>query len=109
MDFGKSRDHIEGFEREGIKLGLERMRRIMHQLNDPQDKLKFIHVAGTNGKGSACAFLASMLTANGYKTGVYTSPAVMDVREQYVIDGKWISDEEYAEYASRVCAAEVGL
>ena len=75
----------------GVKLGLERIQGLMHQLNDPQDKLKFIHVAGTNGKGSTCAFFASMLAANGYKVGMYTSPAVMDVREQYTINGEWIA------------------
>ncbi len=92
-----------------IKLGLERMRALMHQLGDPQDKLKFIHVAGTNGKGSTCTFLASALSANGYKTGMYLSPAVMDVREQFTVNGEWISAEDYAEYAARVCSAEVGM
>ncbi|MCR5357541.1 MAG: bifunctional folylpolyglutamate synthase/dihydrofolate synthase [Lachnospiraceae bacterium] len=93
----------------GVKLGLERMRGLMHQLNDPQDNLKFIHVAGTNGKGSTCAFFASMLTANGYKVGMYTSPAVMDAREQYTINGSWITAEDYARYAAKACAADVAL
>ncbi|MCR5605113.1 MAG: bifunctional folylpolyglutamate synthase/dihydrofolate synthase [Lachnospiraceae bacterium] len=92
-----------------IRLGLERMQRLMHLLGDPQDKLRFIHVAGTNGKGSTCSFISAMLTANGYRTGMYTSPAVEDVREQYVIDGDWISSEEYADLAARVCAASVGI
>ena len=92
-----------------IKLGLERIEGLMHQLGDPQDKLRFIHVAGTNGKGSACAFLSAILSANGYKVGTYTSPAVEDVREQYVINGEWISAEDYAACAARVCAAELGL
>ncbi|MBR5406798.1 MAG: bifunctional folylpolyglutamate synthase/dihydrofolate synthase [Lachnospiraceae bacterium] len=93
----------------GVKLGLERIQGLMHQLNDPQDKLKFIHVAGTNGKGSTCAFFASMLAANGYKVGMYTSPAVMDVREQYTINGEWITKDDYARYVAKACAADVGL
>ena len=57
-----------------LKTGLERMRELMHRLGNPQDSLKFIHVAGTNGKGSTCAMLESVLRRAGYHTGLYTSP-----------------------------------
>lgn len=92
----------------GIKLGLDRIRELMHMLGDPQDRLKFIHVAGTNGKGSTCSFISAMLTANGYKVGMYTSPAVEDVREQYTINGDWISSEDYALYLAEIYAAMIG-
>ncbi len=92
----------------GIKLGLERMRELMHLLGDPQDKLKFIHVAGTNGKGSTCSFISATLQANGFKVGMYTSPAVENVREQYTINGEWISEDEYALYMAGIYAAMVG-
>lgn len=109
MDYTQARNYISGLGRSGIRLGLERMRELMHLLGDPQDKLKFIHVAGTNGKGSTCTFISAILAANGYKVGMYTSPAVEDVREQYTINGKWISREAYAELAARVCAASTGV
>ncbi|MCR5232395.1 MAG: hypothetical protein K6E53_00580 [Lachnospiraceae bacterium] len=92
----------------GIKLGLTRMRELMHLLGDPQDKLKFIHVAGTNGKGSTCSFISAALQANGFKVGMYISPAVENVREQYTINGEWISENEYALYMAEIYAAMVG-
>lgn len=114
-----------------IKLGLERIRELMHSLGDPQDNLKFIHVAGTNGKGSTCSFISAMLAANGYKVGMYTSPAVEDIREQYTITrlvrcsdvnkkytgtstddavlvSEWISDEDYAQCLAEIYAAQMG-
>ncbi len=59
----------------GSRPGLDRMRALLHRMGDPQDKLRYIHVAGTNGKGSVCAVLSSVLAAAGYKTGLFISPA----------------------------------
>ncbi len=73
---------------------LDRMYRLLDHLKDPHEKLVAIHVAGTKGKGSTCTMLASMLTANGYKTGLYTSPHVLDIRERIQIDGQMITEEE---------------
>ena len=98
----------ELMEERGIKLGLERMEELMHLLDDPQDKLKFIHVAGTNGKGSTCSFISAILSANGYRVGMYTSPAVEDVREQYAINGEWISKEDYAAYVTMLYSLLLG-
>jgi dihydrofolate synthase/folylpolyglutamate synthase len=81
----------------GIKLGLSTIRHILAQLGNPQDKLRCIHVAGTNGKGSVAASLAAVLKACGYKTGLYTSPHLVHFNERIVIDGRPISDERVVE------------
>ena len=64
----------------GQKPGLERVRRLLGKLGDPQKKLKFVHIAGSNGKGSTAAMLASVLSAAGLKTGLYTSPPLWRVQ-----------------------------
>lgn len=77
--------------------GLERIRELLKRLGNPQKQLKCIHVAGTNGKGSACAMLQSILTQNGYKTALYTSPHLIKYNERYQIDGICISDKAFAQ------------
>ena len=74
------------------RLRLESITELMNMFDNPQDKLKFIHVAGTNGKGSVCCFLQNILTDAGYKTGKYISPNMIRVNERITIDGKEISD-----------------
>ncbi len=76
------------------KLRLESIRQLLHHLGNPQNDLKFIHVAGTNGKGSVCSFLQCIFSDAGFKTGKYTSPNLIKVSERISIDGKLISDEE---------------
>ena len=77
----------------GSRPGLDRMRELMRRLGDPQDKLRYIHVAGTNGKGSVCAVLSSVLVAAGYKTGLFISPYITDFRERIQINNQPISKE----------------
>lgn len=89
-----------------IELGLGRVKAHLARLGSPQEKLRVIHVAGTNGKGSTCAMLASVLTAAGYKTGLYTSPHLRDVRERFTINGKSISKEQLARSITAALAAE---
>lgn len=97
------------------RLGLESVGSLMKHLGNPQDKLRFIHVAGTNGKGSVCVFLQSMLTHAGLKTGLFTSPNMICVNERVNIDGKIISDFdmkrmlELVEAACNKTEAEIGL
>ena len=86
----------------GSRLGLERMRELMRLLGNPQDELQFIHVAGTNGKGSVCAMLSSILSSAGYRTGLYTSPHLIRVNERMKIDGADISDEDLITTAAQV-------
>ncbi|MEE1028986.1 MAG: folylpolyglutamate synthase/dihydrofolate synthase family protein [Agathobacter sp.] len=80
-----------------IVLELDKIRELLDRLGNPQDKLKYIHVAGTNGKGSVCAMTAQILMAGGYKTGMFTSPVIFDFREQFLINGNPISQEEMEE------------
>ena len=79
-----------------IDLGLDRVKRCLARLGDPQEKVPAFHVAGTNGKGSTCAILASVLRAAGYRVGLYISPHLLDVRERITINGKAISRPDFA-------------
>ena len=65
--------------------GLERGRQLLHDMNNPEKSLKIIHVAGTNGKGSVCAYIAGILQHNGYKTGLFTSPHLDDITERCLL------------------------
>lgn len=80
-----------------INLGLERIRAILELMGNPQKKLKCVHVAGTNGKGSVCAILSTILTEAGYKTGLFTSPHIFKYTERIQIDGKQIDEDVFAE------------
>lgn len=76
------------------RLGLERTRELLDRLGRPQDRLKFVHVAGTNGKGSTCAFIARVLQEAGYKTGLFTSPYIIAFEERIRVNGKNISADD---------------
>ena len=78
-----------------ITLGLDRVKKILELFGNPQDKVQFIHVAGTNGKGSTCAIIETILLKYGKKKiGKYTSPHLFSYNERFSIDGKFISDDE---------------
>ena len=84
----------------GSRLGLERERRLLELLGQPQRRTRFVHIAGTNGKGSAAAMLSSILTSAGYRTGLYTSPHLLSPTERIKINGRDISERDFC------CAAE---
>lgn len=86
-----------------INLGLDRISAVLGLLGNPQDKLKCIHVAGTNGKGSVCAIIASILQKAGMKTGLYTSPHIFEYTERIQINGFNISKEDFAKYLFEIC------
>lgn len=86
----------------GIKPGLRNITDLMHRLGDPQDSLEYVHVAGTNGKGTACTLTASVLRESGYKVGYYISPYVLEFRERFQINGEMIPEEELAEEMERI-------
>lgn len=96
MTYEQALDHIHGLHRFGSRLGLTRLRRLLSALGDPHLGLQVIHVAGTNGKGSVSAMLASVLRAAGYRVGLYISPYVIDFRERISVNGEYISPGEVA-------------
>lgn len=102
MNYNESINWLYSFEKFGIKLGLERITHICKKLGNPQENYKIIHVGGTNGKGSVCRFLQSVLTLNGYKVGVYTSPHLQRFSERFVIDGKEISESDVVNLVEKV-------
>lgn len=110
MDFLEAQNYLEKVRsQKGIVLGLDTMRHLMAKLNNPQDKVKFIQIAGTNGKGSTAAYLTSILSEAGIKVGRYTSPAVFSSTEQYFACGSCISENEYAKGVTAVAEAAASL
>lgn len=110
MDFLEAQNYLEKVRsQKGIVLGLDTMRHLMAKLNNPQDKVKFIQVAGTNGKGSTAAYLTSILSEAGIKVGRYTSPAVFSRTEQYFACRSCISESEYAKGVTAVAEAAASL
>lgn len=102
MDYKAALEYINGVSWLGSKPGLERVRVLLTGLGNPEKKLKFVHVAGTNGKGSICAYLASVLKKAGYKTGLFTSPYIARFNERMKINGREIGDEELAGIVEQV-------
>lgn len=98
-------DRIHEFNRFGMVLGLDRMEELLRRLGNPQDDLKVIHVAGTNGKGSVSKYLEEGLSACGYKMGLYTSPYIETFNERIRYDGVDISDEDLEYYGQKVVSA----
>ncbi len=111
MDYQESVAYLESLEVFGQQLGLERIKRLLQKLGNPQNQLKTIHAAGTNGKGSVCAMIASILQEAGYKVGLYTSPHLVDIKERFLINGKKITEEDVARLATliRPLADQVAL
>ena len=105
MDWNEAIALLHGANWKHTKIGLERMRDFMHALGDPQEKLRYVHIAGTNGKGSACVMTQSILTAAGFRTGLYISPHLDQFNERISIDGETISDANLRRLAARVRAA----
>ena len=85
--------------------GLERIRRLLGKLGDPQKSLRFVHIAGSNGKGSTAAMLSSILTAAGLRTGLYTSPHLWSFGERFQVDGSPIPEGDLAALTAQVLEA----
>ena len=105
MNYQESRKYIEDSQKYGSVLGLDNMRELMGRLGNPQDKLKIIHVAGTNGKGSVIAYLYTVLREAGYRVGRYISPALYSYRERMEVSGEAVSREDFAICLSRTAQA----
>ena len=96
MNYQEALEFIEKSHKFGMKLGLENTFKLLELLGNPQDKLKFIHVAGTNGKGSVCSFISSILKEEGYKVGLYTSPYLETFTERIRLNGNNIPEKDVA-------------
>lgn len=105
MDYNEAIGYFHSMEKFGIRPGLERISVLCAKLGDPQNSFSCIHVAGTNGKGSTCTEIASVLTAAGYKTGLYTSPYVIEFRERIRFCGEMIGKEALVSVTQKVKAA----
>lgn len=96
MNYKASIDYLYGLQKHGIKAGLNNIRRILTALGNPENSFKSIHIAGTNGKGSVAAMIASILKSHGFKTGLFTSPHLISFTERIRIDGIEITAHEVA-------------
>lgn len=105
MSFDEVINYIESAKYDATRLGLERTFELCSLLGNPQDELRFVHVTGSNGKGSVCAFLSSILSEAGYKTGLYTSPQIEKFNDKIKISGIDASDEMIEEAGERVIDA----
>ncbi len=102
MNYTEAENYIHSLEVFGSKLGLERMNELLKRLDSPEKSLKFVHIAGTNGKGSVTTMVSDILTLSGYKTGKYTSPFVSDFRERFQIDSKMIPKRTFSRLVKKV-------
>lgn len=102
MNYEEARAFLDEVGKTGSVLGLESMKELLKRLENPQDQLKFIHISGTNGKGSELAFLSEILTEAGYRTGRYISPTLYSYRERIQVDGQRIDRESLARHVSAV-------
>ena len=102
MTYNEAKEYLKAASAKGSILGLERVVELLHLMDDPQEKVKVIHVAGTNGKGSFGAMMTSVLREAGYKTGGFSSPAITDITDSYRINGTEISHEKFTELIGEI-------
>jgi dihydrofolate synthase/folylpolyglutamate synthase len=102
MNYGESICWVYSFKKYGSQLGLERILYLMKKLHNPHYTIKTIHITGTNGKGSVCKFIGSILQKAGYKVGIYLSPHLQEFSERIIINGKTISEDEIVNLIKKV-------
>lgn len=105
MNYTEARVYLDEVSKYGSVLGLESMRELLDRLGNPQNELKFIHISGTNGKGSVLAYLSTILTGAGYRTGRYISPTLFSYRERIQVDQVYIEKESLARHVTAIAAA----
>lgn len=102
MTYNEAIHWLDGFQQYGMNLGLERIQHLMRSLDHPEQTFQSIHVAGTNGKGSVCRYIASVLFSEGYQVGLYISPHLETILERFSVNNRLISETEFASIASLV-------
>ena len=105
MNYREAMEYIEELRQYGTVMGLTAMRELCARLGNPQDQLKFVHIAGTNGKGSVLAYVSTVLHTAGYRVGRYISPTVKDYRERFQVGGKMITQAALCNNLEQVKAA----
>ena len=101
-------DYLYRLQWHGNKLGLENIRQLLNDLNDPHTQYRAVHIAGTNGKGSTAALIASVLQAEGYRTGLYTSPHLIDFSERIRVNGTPIAQDDVARLTEKITQLATG-
>ena len=102
MKYEQALEYLEEMNQYGSVLGLETSVELCRRLGNPQDDLQFVHIAGTNGKGSILAYVSTVLVAAGYKTGRYISPTIRDYRERIQVNGRMITKKAVGELTERI-------
>jgi len=102
VNFQEAQDYLDSLQQHKVKLGLEAMEGFLDKVSRPDKKLRCVHIAGTNGKGSVSVNIVSMLGKAGYKIGLFTSPHLSSVRERFRINDLFISEQDFARLATRV-------
>ena len=105
MNYEEARVYLDGVSKYGSVLGLENIRQLLMRLDNPQDDLKFIHIAGTNGKGSLLAYISTILREAGYTVGRYISPTLFSYRERIQVNEQYIEKEALARLTTRIAMA----
>ena len=109
MNYREAMQYVDELRPLGSVMGLDTMRRLCAALGDPQDRLKFVHIAGTNGKGSVLAYVSMIMQEAGYRVGRYISPTVKDYRERFQVNGREITQSGLCKYLEPVKAAATRL
>lgn len=109
MNYTETLEYIHSLGNFSLPSTLQRIKNVLDKLGNPQEKIKVIHIAGTNGKGSVSAMLASVFKEAGYKTGLFISPYIIDFRERIQINGEYISKESLCDFAERVKTTGIEL
>ena len=102
MNYTEAREYLNNVSASGIILGLDSIRALMEELDNPQDGLRIVHIAGTNGKGSILSYTKNILMDAGYRVGCYSSPSVFGYLERFQIDGEWMAESEFPELVQKV-------
>ncbi len=102
MNYKEAMEYVDGLKRYGCVPGLSSIRELCARLQNPQDRLRFVHIAGTNGKGSVLAYVSTILQEAGYKVGRYLTPALSDYRERFQINGRMIPKNQFGGYLEQV-------
>lgn len=105
MNYEEAREYLDQVSKGGSVLGLNNMRELLKRLGNPQDSLKFVHISGTNGKGSVLAYLSTVFKEAGYRTGRYISPTLFSYREKIQVNEKFIGREDLSRLTEKVKAA----